>query len=255
MQKTEGYGRGGSGFIYRIVSAVAHDVREHAPADVSSSRRDFTMETGSTPAKAFASLYTAVGWMQQLDHNCVKALIKNARPGNRRGIRQHSALRSSLSNRRFWFLTVSIVLSLLQICATELSNEEHHEYLDSREHMQWLSALPKEAHGKYVGHWPHVAAGSVPSLRQSVFEPSFSPLTFPIPREIEYCMGDGTWNTYSLYTQDFLSDTANRRQGFTGTLSDVPSPTDFTVDNQGPLSLILKWNPPDMSQRNFELSG
>ena len=80
---------------------------------------------------------------------------------------------------RFCFLTVSIVLALLQICATELSNEEHNEYLASPEHMQLLSALPKEAHGKYVGHWPHVAAGSVPSLRQSVFEPSFSPLDFP----------------------------------------------------------------------------
>ena len=80
---------------------------------------------------------------------------------------------------RFCFLTVSIVLALLQICATELSNEEHNEYLASPEHMQLLSALPKEAHGKYVGHWPHVAAGSVPSLRQSVFESSFSPLDFP----------------------------------------------------------------------------
>ena len=179
MQKTEGYGRGGRGIISRTMSAVAHEVREHAPADVSSSRRDFTMETGSTPTKGFASLFTAVGLMQQLDHNCKKASIKNARPGNRRGIRQHSAFRSSLTTRRFWFLTVFIVLALLQICATELSNEEHHEYLDSREHMQWLSALPKEAHGKYVGHWPHVAAGSVPSLRQSVFESSFSPLDFP----------------------------------------------------------------------------
>ena len=72
--ETEGYGRGGSGIISRIISVVARDVREHAPADVSSSRRDFTVETGSTPTKAFASRFTAVGWMQQLDHNCVKAL-------------------------------------------------------------------------------------------------------------------------------------------------------------------------------------
>ena len=69
-------------------------------------------------------------------------------------------------------------------------------------------------------------------------EPSFSPLTFPISREIEYGSGDYTWNTYSIYTQEFLSDTANRRQGFTGTLSDVPSPTDFTVDNQDPLFIM-----------------
>lgn len=178
LHKTEGYGRGGRQIISRIISAVALHAREHAPADVSSSRRDFTMETRSTPTKTFASLFTAVGWMQQLDNN-PKAFIKNARPGNRKGIRQQSAVRSSLTPGRFWFLTVSIVLALLRICATELSNEEHHEYLASPEHMKWMSALPKEAHGKYVGHWPHVAAGSVHSLSQSVFEPSFSPLDFP----------------------------------------------------------------------------
>jgi hypothetical protein len=135
------------------------------------------MQTRTTPTKTFAALFTAVGWMQQLDNN-PKVFIRNARPGNRKGIRQQSAVRSSLTPGRFWFLTVSIVLALLRICATELSNEEHHEYLASPEHMKWMSALPEEAHGKYVGHWPHVAAGSA-SLRQSVFEPSFPPLDFP----------------------------------------------------------------------------
>jgi hypothetical protein len=183
MKKTEECGRGGRRIICRIISAVARDVREHVPADVSSSRRDLTMETGSTPTKAFASLFTAVGWMQQLDDKSLQALLKNARPGNRRGIRQQSAVRSYHTPGRFWFLTVSIVLALLRICATELSNEEHHEYLASPEHMKWMSALPKEAHGKYVGHWPHVAAGSAPSLGRSVFEPSFPPLDFPYVSE------------------------------------------------------------------------
>jgi hypothetical protein len=125
------------------------------------------METRSTPTKAFACLFTAVGWMQQLDNN-PKPLRKHARPRNTKGIRQQSAVRSTLTPGRFWFLTVSVVLASLRICSTELSNEEHHEYLASPEHMKWMSALPKEAHGKYVSHWPHVAAGSVHSLGQSV---------------------------------------------------------------------------------------
>ena len=93
---------GGRG-LYRIIWDVAHDVREHA--DVSSSRRDFTTEKGSISVKAFASLFTALGWKQQLDHNSLQALMKNARPGNRKGKRQHSVLRSSLTPGRFWFLT------------------------------------------------------------------------------------------------------------------------------------------------------
>ena len=182
LHRTEGYGRGGRQIKSRIISAVALHVREHAPADVSASRRDFTMQTRTTPTKTFAALFTAVGWMQQLDNN-PKALRKHARPGSTKGIRQQSAVRSTLTPGRFWFLTVSVVLASLRICATELSNEEHHEYLASPEHMKWMSALPKEAHGKYVGHWPHVAAGSAPSLGRSVFEPSFPPLDFPYVSE------------------------------------------------------------------------